>query len=108
MANLFGIDTEDDCREKLDELLQTCEDARQAMNKSIMSRLNDRLTEYHRMGNTNRGNDQMSTIEKNFFWPAIDGAHAIKPNVGSQQTWREKLYEVEAELQFYRSKLPKE
>jgi hypothetical protein len=71
MASLYGIESEDDCREKLDELLEMTRRAEQAMNKEEISALKSRLQTYYGEGNTQKGHDQMSGVESKSFWPAI-------------------------------------
>ncbi len=103
MSSLYGIETEQDCREKIDEVLQSpalCG----TINKETISVLKFRLAEYHQKGNNLKGRSQMSRAERVFFWAAIHEAYTKAPNVNSRHTWRRGLQEIELNLKYYRPK----
>jgi hypothetical protein len=104
MSNLYGIESDDDCREKIDELLKMHHHAEQVTNKGTIAELKNCLKEYYKMGNTNAGSDQMSHVERAYFYPAIKEAYVRAPNLASPKTWREGLYEIESNLRYYRPK----
>jgi len=105
MSNLYDIESKDDCREKIDELLEVCHRTEQVMNKETVAGLKNRLKEYYKMGDTNKGSDQMSPVERAFFYPAIRDAYVRSPKLNSPKTWREGLYEIESNLRYYRDQL---
>ena len=101
--SLYGIESEDDCRKKIDELLQLTRTAQQQMNKEAISALKIRLKHYYDMGNSNKGEAQMSAVESAYFWHAVSEAYAWgAPNLNAPNTWREKLEEVEYKLKKWR------
>ena len=103
MASLYGLESENDCREKIDELLAMTRRVEQVMNKEEISALKFRLETYYGKGNT-KGHDQMSGVETAFFWPAIREAYVKAPNLASPTTWLEGLYDVASSLRYYRPK----
>jgi hypothetical protein len=105
MSNLYGIEDADDCREKFNELIEMCTEAEQAKNKKTVTELKNCLTDYHKAGDTKRGLEQMSEIEKRYFWPAIYESYAII-KLNAPKTWADSLYRIKGNLQFYRLKLP--
>jgi hypothetical protein len=104
MASLYGIESEDDCRAKIDELLELHHRAEEAMNKGTITVLKTRLREYYKMGDTEKGRNQMSPIESAWFWPAIQRAYVGSPNLASPKTWHDGLYEIGLNLRYYRPK----
>jgi len=102
--NLFGIESEKDCQEKLDALLELHARAKEAMSKEAITALKSQLTDYYRKGCTNRGTQQMSSMESCFFWPAIREAYVRAPKLNSPKTWNAGLYDVESSLRYYRPK----
>jgi hypothetical protein len=105
MSNLYGIESRDDCRAKIDELLEMCHRTEQTMNKETMASLKASLKKYYKMGDTNKGSIKMSPDESAFFYPAIREAYVRSPKLNSQKTWREGLYEIESNLRYYRDQL---
>lgn len=104
MASLYGIETEDVCREKIDELLEMCRRAEQAMNKLEIAVLKSRLQEDYKEGDTQKGRDQMSDVESSFYWPAIRDAYEKTPKLTSPKMWPAGLHEIASSLQHYRPK----
>jgi hypothetical protein len=96
--SLYGIETEDDCRARIDELLEMQRLAKAAMDKPTIAYLKTRLTEYYTLGNTIKGRNKMSKAEEIYFWPAIQEAHAFSPSVADRATWNEGLEQVEWKL----------
>lgn len=103
MASLYGIETEQDCRNEIDELLRAPALNGNA-NKETTAALKSCLADLHKQANSARGQRQMSEVERRYFWPAIEEAHANAPNVNSQRTWQEGLDEIELNLKYYRPK----
>lgn len=101
MKNLYGIETQDDCRRKIDELLEMTQQAQQTMNKEEISALKSRLETYYEEGNTEKGQDQMSWVESSFFWPAIREAYINAPKLNSPKRWGTCLYEIGSSLRYY-------
>jgi len=104
MANLYGIDSESDCREKLGELLELLQRARQTLNKETMSALKSSLEALYRKGNSAKGEARMSSIERQYFWPAISEAFVWAPSLGSPAAWPNGLDEIEYKLNKCRPK----
>ena len=77
MASLYGIETEDACRKKMDELLELCRRAERAMNKLEIAVLKSRLEEDYKEGDTQEGRDQMSDVESTSIGPP-SGMHMKK------------------------------
>ncbi len=102
--SLYGIETADDCRARIDELLEMQRLAKAAMDKETIARLKAKLTEYYTLGNTTKGKNEMSKTENAYFWPAIEEAHAFGPSLSHRATWGERLDEVEWKLQKNRPK----
>jgi len=100
--SLFGIESEDDCREKLDALLELHERANRATSKETIAALKSHLEDYYRKGATDRGRQQMSPIEAQYFWPAVEEAYVRAPRLSSRQTWTEGLWEIEHSLRYHR------
>ena len=106
MSNLYGIESESDCRAKLDELLELVQRAEKAKDrqqqKQIIVDLSSRLEEYYKKGNTEKGESKMSRIEQQWFWPAVQEAHVNGPHLGRPGTWLDGLYEINLQLKHYR------
>jgi hypothetical protein len=105
--NLYGIETDTDCRRELDELTELNRIAQEHMDKDSVAAIKARLKFQYRKGNSERGRAQMSAIESAFFWPAINEAYVNAPNLNSRQTWREGLSNIEYYLNYYKPPLPK-
>jgi hypothetical protein len=101
MSNLYGVETTDDCREKLDELLELCHQAQERMNKDTIKELKVLLQKYYKAGSTNKGQERMSRLERSHFLPAIQDAYVKAPSLNSRETWENGLYEVESSLRHY-------
>ena len=102
--SLFGIESEEDCRKKLDELLELHARAKRAMDKETIAALNSQLKHYYRKGDTIRGRQRMSQIEAQYFLPAIQDAYVRAPRLSSRKTWNDGLYDIEHALRFLRPK----
>lgn len=102
--SLFGIESEEDCRRRLDALLELHALASQVMNKEAIAALKSQLRDYYRAGDTNRGRQQMSQVEAQYFWPAIQRAYVNAPRLSSRRTWNDGLYDIEHALRFLRPK----
>ncbi len=96
--SLYGIESEADCREKIDELLELHARAERTMNKESIRIIKDRLAGYRKAGNTNEGKRRMSSVEERWFWPAINEAYVKAPNLNAPKTWKEGLYEIHLNL----------
>jgi hypothetical protein len=103
MANLYGIETEQDCRDDIDELLQSPA-LRGTVNMETVSALKNLLKEYYNKGNSAKRKDQMSKVEGAFFWPAIQDAYVRAPNLAAQSTWSGGLYDINGYLRYHRPK----
>jgi hypothetical protein len=102
--SLFGIESDEECREKIDELLELHARANDALNKEAIAALKSQLRDYYRKGDTNWGRQQMSQVEAQCFWPAIQEAYVRAPRLSSRRTWNEGLYEIEHSLCYLRPK----
>ena len=102
MASLYGIETETDCREKLDELLELHQRAEQTPNKANVAALKSSLEAYFKKGNSQRGEARMSPIEQRYFWPAVREAFVRAPRLSAPATWSSGLYDVGFSLKYYR------
>jgi hypothetical protein len=100
--SLFGIETDKQCREQIDELLILHSRASRAMDKETIAALKSQLRNYYREGDTSRGKQQMSEVEAHCFWPAIQEAYVRAPRLSSRLTSNEGLYEIEFALRNYR------
>jgi hypothetical protein len=98
MPSLYGIESEDDCRKRIDELLELHAQAEKSMNKELIATLKSKLKDYYKQGNRTK----MSAVESAYFWPAIQEAYVRSPNLASPKTWREGLYEIHSSLRYYR------
>jgi len=104
MANLYGIESEDKCREKIDGLLDMTRRAEKAINKEEISVLKSRLENYYEKGRTQTGQDRMSRIESAFFWPSIREASVRTPSLASPTTSLQGLFDIASSLRYYRPK----
>lgn len=102
--SLFGIESEDDCRRKFDELLELHARAERAMDKETIAALKSQLKNYYRQGDTSVGRQKMSRVEAQYFWPAIQDAYVRAPRLSSRKTWNDGLYDIEHALRFLRPK----
>jgi hypothetical protein len=98
--SLFGIESAADCRRVRDTLLEMLEDAKRAMNKEAIATIKSRLKYYYQKGYSRRRGQQMSAVEEQYFWPAIQQAYVNAPNLGSRKTWTEGLSEIEHSLNY--------
>jgi hypothetical protein len=101
-SSLYGIETDADCRRMLDELLELNRAAQEQMTKETVGAIKDRLKNYHQMASSNRGQSQMSEIERSHFQHAVTEAYVKAPNLNSRQTWHEGLSNIEYYLNYYR------
>lgn len=100
--SLFGIETEADCCDKLDELLALYERARQARTKEAIAELKSKLEYYFKKGRTLRGEAQMSPVEVKYFSPAITDCFVHAPNLAKPSTWDDGLYNIHSYLMYWR------
>ncbi len=100
MANLYGIESDNDCGKLIDEPLELHRQAEKSMNKEMIAMLKSRLKDYYKQANQAK----MSHVESAYFWPAIQEAYVRSPNLASPGTWREGLYEIQSSLKYYRPK----
>jgi len=100
--NLFGVESEDDCRVKLDALLALLDRAEQAMSREPIGELKSLLRSYYRMGDVNGGSTRMSRIETQYFWPAVRDAYVHAPKLSSPRTWNTGLCNIEHALRYFR------
>lgn len=105
MSNLYGIDSVIWCRANLDELLKWNREAQECPSEGTITVITSRLKCLYKKGNTQRAQDQMSEIERAFFWPAIQEAYVKQPSLKKSSTWREGLSEIEYYLRYYRKLL---
>jgi hypothetical protein len=101
MGSLYAIQTEDDCRARLGELLEMAQAARVASydddKESLIRDLKKRLAEDRKKWDENRA----SRIEILFYRPAINEAHAHAPSLSRKKTWDRDLDEVAFQLKYY-------
>ena len=102
--SLIGIETEEQCRTALDELLMLNQSAQSVLTKEAVFSVKSRLHELYKMGDGVKADKKMSKIERTHFWPAIREAYVSCPNLTSPQTWRSALSSVEDYLKYYRPK----
>lgn len=104
--SLYGIETEEDCRAKIGELLELQDRAAQAKGKDATRRatsdLNSRLAEYHKTAGATKRESCMSAVERAYFWPAIQEAYAFRANLARPATWSAGLDEVRWKLEKHR------
>ena len=100
--SLFGIESEDDCRREIDTLLVLHARAKEEMSKQAVAALKSALAEYYRKGDSLRGTRQMSQVEEQYFWPAIQEAYSRAPNLNNRRKWNEDLWEVKDSLRSHR------
>jgi hypothetical protein len=103
VASLYGIESERDCRNEIDKLLQSPA-LHGTVNKDTVAALKSRLKEYYKKGDTQEGKSQMSRVERQWFWPAIRDAYVRAPNLGSPRTWLDALYNIKYSLSYRRPK----
>jgi hypothetical protein len=108
-VSLFGIETKDDCRETIDELLQLNRRAQDQSGeprsaKEAIRAVKSRLREYYKIGDSGKGKSKMSPAEEQWFWPAIQKAYVSSPNLNDRSTWNSGLYEIELNLSHFRPK----
>ena len=96
--SVYGIETEDDCRMKIDALLAKVDFASNIMNRENISDVKADLKKYFRQ----RDDKNFSKIERQCFWPAIHKAYVRSRHLGRPQTWRTALYEIRLQLKFLR------
>jgi hypothetical protein len=99
---LYGIETDAECWSNIDELLELTRLAKATPNTKTIGALKKRLRGYYDLGNTNRGSDRMSVVERTLFWPSVSEAYVQAPNLSSRKTWTEGLNEVDYKLKKYR------
>jgi len=97
--SVYGIETEDDCRKKIDELLEKTRRVGETMNEESVADLKADLKRYFDL----RNDKKMSAVDRTFF-RAIHEAYLRSPHLGRRQTWRTGLYEIEWKLKFMRPK----
>lgn len=102
MASLYGIETEEECRAKLDELLVLHQRAEQTRTKETVAPLKSSLETYFKKGRTAGGAKQMSPVEQKYFWPAVMEAFVKAPNLARPSTWADGLYDVRFYLVYNR------
>lgn len=103
MANLYGIESEQDCRNEIDKLLQSPA-LHGTVNKETIAALKSRIKEYYKKGDSLKGRSQMSPVERQWFWPAIHEAYVKAPNVSSRRTWNDGLHDIKYYLIYHRPK----
>ena len=92
---LFGIESENDCTEKIDELLELHAQAEKARTKETVRAVKSALEQYCRKGNSAKGKTKMSEVEARFFWPAIQEVYVKAPNLNDP-----RLYEIQLSLRY--------
>ena len=53
--------------------------AERAMDKETIAALKSQLKDYYRQGDTSFGRQQISQVEAQYFWPAIQDAYVHAP-----------------------------
>jgi len=56
-------------------------------HKDDISLAMSHLDDYFKRGNAEKYKEKMSKVERDFFWPSIQEAHALKPHLNSRKTW---------------------
>jgi hypothetical protein len=79
MTSLYGITTEDACLAEMDEILELNQRAMLTLRKETVEAVNSRLADCYSKGDSVRRQEQMSPIEKAFFWPAVQEAYVKRP-----------------------------
>jgi len=102
--SLWGVQTESECRAKIDAFLERHRVAEQTPTKDTIKDLNNELAAYCKQGDTNKGTNKMSKIERAFFWPAIQEAYVKRPKLNDRSTWGPGLSDIEYSLLYYRPK----
>jgi hypothetical protein len=100
VSNVYGIQTEDDCRAKIDELLALNAKAEETLSREDVGAVKARLAALCDEADDKR----MSKVEASYFWPAIRDAHLHAPHLGQPRTWRSKLDDIEWYLNYWRPK----
>ena len=103
LAQLNCRDSEDDCRKKIDELLELHYEAEQRMDKEAIGVLKARLQQYYEKRNS-KSDAEMSDVERAYFWPAIQESYVKAPNPTSRHTWQLGLHDIKLYLTNYRPK----
>jgi hypothetical protein len=102
-VSLYGIESEQDCRDRIDELLESPA-LNGTVSKETVAALKTRLAELYREGTSARGQGQMSTVEQAYFWAAIQEAYPKSPKINAPSTWEGGLYDIADYLRHYRPK----
>lgn len=102
--SLFGIESEEDCRQKIDALLELHGRAERATTKEAVASLKAALKVYYDKGNSGKAKGEMSQVESSWFWPGVYEAFVKGPNLNDPSTWHDGLYEVQLNLSYYRPK----
>jgi hypothetical protein len=101
MASQWGIETQDDLRRKIEELLALTNAAQRALTKEAITALRLPLTEYHKRPDSRR----MSQVERDQFSRMVHVAFIQLPKLSASRTWENRLFEMESTLRLYRSRL---
>jgi len=105
--SLWGVESKDDCRREIDKLLAMVDRAEKRLQvnsitarpavEELKSHLKDLYDKYN-----HTAEPQMSPVEHAWFWPAIQDAYVIAPNLSSPKTWAEGLEAVRTNLRYRR------
>jgi hypothetical protein len=106
MSSLYGIESEQDCRSEIDQLLQSPA-LLGAANKDTIADLKSRLKEFYKKGDSDKGQSKMSKVESAYFWPAIRDAYVNAPNLNSPRSWQTGLNDIEDYLRYHRPEDPR-
>ena len=101
--SVYGINTAEDCKRKIGELLELNRLAEETTNKETVARIKTPLHHYYKQGEYK--DDAMSGIEKAFFFPAIQESYVKAPNISSRGTWKTGLADIEFYLTYYLRRL---
>jgi ElaB/YqjD/DUF883 family membrane-anchored ribosome-binding protein len=105
--SVYGIETEDDCRKAIDELIAMADSAEEELKSgSVRSRhtveaLKSRLQELFKKNKRSSG-PGMSAVEAAYLWPAIQDAYVSAPKISSPKTWPAGVAEIKMNLRYRR------
>lgn len=103
--SLYGIETEDECKRAIRELVEMTNTAEEALRTGSMTAkvavedLKLRVTELFKKNKRSFG-PRMSAIEEAYFWPAIQNAYIGLPKISSPKSWVKGVAKVKMSLRY--------
>ncbi len=98
-ASVYGIFTEEDCKEALEQLLVLNAKAQETPNRETVGQLKIVLHDHYEQGNGT--NVAMSAVERAVFFPAIHDSYVKAPAIDLPKTWKQGLNDIEFYLRYY-------